>query len=519
MRRRTRPDEPVVQPGQATAGVLEGDLLLRLETALWVYDFSAARIVWANPAALTLWDAGSVGSLAARDMRAAMSASVKTRLEQHFEDFRVCPEREIREFWTLYPKNMPLRVRAILRRCELTGGGIGMLVEARAEDLTEPETIRSADALLHAQTIIALFDQDGQELYANPAFRGAFGPGQHVFGRDFTAPADLVEFHEGIRETGEHRATVRVRTTLGERWHDIHAIRCRDAVTGDGAFLISASDVTMSRQYQQQLKDARDLAESAGRMKSQFLRLMSHEMRTPLNGVLGMANILANSRLDERQRRMLEAVLASGERMLELVNNVLELVAIDSRSVELVGERFDPVLLVQSAVSSFSDLAEQKGLRILTSFSEVPRDGFYHDVSRIRLVLRHLISNAIKFTRRGFVAVRTATTADGRLRFEVADSGVGIPEGEREKVFARFYQVDGSLSREQEGAGVGLAICKELVEMWGGDIGVESEHGRGSLFWFSVPPIAPAIEERPVEQPEPKPQALRVVPLERPRRE
>lgn len=470
-----------------TVGLGGHDVLSRLSTALWVYDFEAGRIIWANPAALRLWDAESVAALSARNMRTEMSPSVETRLSQHHEDFRIYPEREIRESWTLYPKDEPFRITAILRRCDLDQGQIGMLVEARIEELSAPETVRSADALLYAQTIIALFDQEGRELYANPAFRATFGPGEHHFGKTFVAPYDLLEFLEGVREKGEHRATVRVRTIAGEAWHDMHAIRCKDAVTGDGAFFINATDVTEARQHQQELAEARDIAERANRMKSQFLRSISHEVRTPLNGILGMACVLGDTELDPAQGEMVSTIVQSGERMLELIENVLELAAIDAGSTEITAERFDPALLVASVVGAFTEAATAKELRILTSVSEVEGQTAQQDAARLRVVLRHLLANAIKFTERGFVSVRASFDEAGSLRFEVADSGIGVPQQQRAQIFDRFYQIDGSLSRQQDGIGVGLAICKETVALLGGEIGVDSEEGRGSIFWITAP--------------------------------
>lgn len=495
------------------AGSVFGDeLLAHLEVAVWVYDFEAGRIIWANPAALKLWDAESPEALAARDMRIEMSASVKTRLAQHYEDFLVDPGREIREFWTLYPNNKPFRARAILRRCGLPDGGIGMMVEARAEDMREPATVRSADALLHTQTIVALFDRNERELYANPAFRAAFGPGEHYFGRNFVSPADLLEFEEALAGVGEHRATLRVRTVAGERWHLIHAIRCRDAFTGEGAFLINATDVTESREQQQELKRARDVAEAAVKVKSQFLATMSHEMRTPLNGVLGMASVLAGSNLDPQQRKMLEIVQASGERMLELVENVLELVALDSQTVELASEPFELDLVLEAAIGSSAAAAKAKGIRIITSIGDLRGVGeLRHDASRIGQVLRHLIDNAVKFTHRGFVSVRAEIEDGACLRFEVADSGIGIAEKARQSIFSRFFQVDSSSTREKGGSGIGLAICKELVDLWGGEIGVESEPGRGSVFWFTVPGVVAPKSERTTPAEPARPNHLRVV--------
>lgn len=488
-------------------GVIKGDPLSQIETAIWVYNFEAGRIIWANAAALYLWEADSPAALAARDLRKEMSTSVATRLAQHREDFQLDPQRQIREFWTLYPNGQPLRVRAILRFCEAVTGEACMLVEAQPEDLREPETIRSADALLHAQIMIALFDRDGRELYANPAFRSAIGPGDHVFGQNFIAPAERARFVEGLAEDGEHRRTVQAQTTEGARWLDIHAVRCKDAYSGDGAFMISAADVTDAREQQMELLEARDAAESVSRMKSQFLATMSHEMRTPLNGVLGMASVLANSNLSDHQRRMLNVITASGERMLDLVDNTLDLVDLDSRAIKFSEESFDPILLVDAAIGSVAEAAEAQGSKITATFGDFGGKQVVHDPTRIRQVLRHLLLNAIKFSEGGGVQVHTTCNDLDGLRIEVADQGIGIAAAEHAKIFERFYQIDGSMAREHDGAGIGLSICKGLVERWHGRIGVNSEPGRGSVFWFTVPN---AVREKPPAPPQP----LRAAPIQ-----
>ena len=463
----------------------------RLETALWVYDFLRGSIIWANRRALELWDAGSISDLAGRRLHDEMSPSVRTRLYQHMEDFRLDADREIREFWTLYPGGKPFRVRATLRRYELPHGRLGMLVEAHKEELTQPETIRSADALLHTSVMTALFDKSGAELYANPAFRQAFGPGRHRFGSDFAAPEMVEAFIRDVETAGEHRETVLVHTVDGRRWHDMLAKRCRDAVTGDYAMLISAVDVTVAREYQDELIAARKTAEAADRAKSMFLSTISHEMRTPLNGVLGISHLLARTELDEKQRKMLSMVMSSGTDMLEFIENALDVVDLDSNAVEIKREEVDIALLVSSVVEMFQEKARQKGIRLSTDLEALSHRRWMHDALHLRKVLRQLVSNAVKFTESGEVIVRVVTLADGILRFEVVDSGPGVPPESRERIFERFYQVDGSWTRRSGGSGLGLAICRQLVALWGGEVRVSPKSGTGSIFWFTVPGAQP----------------------------
>jgi signal transduction histidine kinase len=451
-------------------------------------------ITWANRRALELWDADSVADLSMRRLHDEMSPSVRTRLFQHMEDFRLYPDREIREFWTLYPGGKPFRVRATLRRYELQSGRLGMLVEAHKEELAEPETIRSADALLYTSVITALFDMDGVELYANPAFRQAFGPGRHRFGSDFVAPELAEAFVKNVEAAGEHRETVLVHTVDGKRWHDMLAKRCRDAVTGEHAILVSAVDVTVAREYQEELIAARRTAEAADRAKSMFLSTISHEMRTPLNGVLGISNLLARTRLDAQQQNMVSLVTRSGTDMLEFIENALDVVDLDSDIVDLRSEEFDVGLLVSSVVEMFAEKARQKGLRLETDLEALPQRKWSHDPLQIRKVLRQLVSNAVKFTEAGGVKVRVTALAGETLRFEVVDSGPGVAPELREKIFERFYQADGSWTRRSGGSGLGLAISRRLVSLWGGEVRVSARPGTGSIFWFTVPGAVPSID-------------------------
>jgi signal transduction histidine kinase len=341
--------------------------------------------------------------------------------------------------------------------------------------------------------ITALFTREGRELYANPAFRAAFGVGCHQFGSDLVHPADAEAFYAGIAACGAHRATVRVRTTDGERWHDIHAARCRDAVTGDGAFLISAFDVTEAREQQHELAAALDAAREADIAKSRFLATMSHEMRTPLNGVLGMASILSSSALNDPQRRAVEVIAASGEAMLEMVEDMLDIVALERGTVDLAPAPYDPALLLGAATGTLREAAERKGLRLETDTRHLRPGVYINDASRLRQVLRHLLGNAVKFTETGSVTARAISTIgeDGfaRLRFEIADTGPGVPEAERLRIFERFHQCDQTATRRHGGTGLGLSICKEFVALWGGRIGLTCGATGGTTFWFDTPAV------------------------------
>ena len=252
-------------------------------------------------------------------------------------------------------------------------------------------------------------------------------------------------------------------------------------------------EINEREQIEAELRASIESAEAANRAKSEFLATVSHEVRTPMNGVLGMASLLLNSELAQEQQEYAETIQESGESLMTIIDDILDFSKAEAGEVKLVESDFELVPLIDHAVELFGPEAGRKGIDLAAYLAPGIARQLCGDAGRIRQILLNLIGNAIKFTKSGgvtlAVTMEDAAPADDGvvLRFEVSDTGTGIPAESLEKIFGPFTQADSSTSRSYGGTGLGLAISKKLIALMGGHIGVESELGRGSLFWMTLP--------------------------------
>ncbi len=348
---------------------------------------------------------------------------------------------------------------------------------------------------------IIVVDQNGTILDYNGAATRMFGYArEEVIGRDmaeFIIPEHLRKAHtEGMKRY----ASTRDKRVVDQGLVQLEAMRKDQSVfpvelsissaenEGGEIFVSYIRDISQRVADENELVQARDKALASEQAKADFIAVMSHEMRTPLNGLLGSLQLVSGTELNERQVKFVEVMKTSGQMLLEQVNNVLDISSADAGKVEKFEQAFEISELVNGVVSSLKPMAVDRGNTLSVNLMLRDDERVKGDKARLTQILVNLVGNALKFTKDGGVQIEVERQSDSEpVEFRVIDSGIGIPDEKQETIFEDFVTLDSSFTRAVEGTGLGLGIVRRLVNILDGEIGLESETGKGSVFWVRVP--------------------------------
>lgn len=392
----------------------------------------------------------------------------------------------------------------------------GVRIVASIADITKRKQMESTrfrlqQAVNHAQDGMALLDDTGQFTYMNPAHASIYDyPVDELLGTSWKGlyPAEWAAMIEQmyfpmLHSTGQWQGEVVGRKKSGAAFHvDLALSLLEEPGTGRHTILCTCRDISHRKQMEQDLIDAKDAAEAGARAKAEFLATMSHEIRTPMNGVLGMTDLLVDTALTPEQQEFVHTIKHSGESLMRIINDILDFSKIEAGKLSIESLPFDLRVTVEDTLDLLAPVAQAKHLELVGLIDAQAPNAVTGDPGRIRQILTNLIGNAIKFTDSGEVLVQVLkaeeTDSSVLLRFEIVDTGVGLTEEAKAKLFQAFTQADSSTARKHGGTGLGLAICKRLTELMGGQIGLQSYPGTGTCVWFTIqlhkqPPAAAPV--------------------------
>ncbi|WP_282607170.1 ATP-binding protein [Pelagibius sp. Alg239-R121] len=473
-----------------------------MPNAVWLFDVERHDFWWGNEAAVAFWDLTSLEQLTAKDL-SSDSEGIRRRIAQSFE--AAAEQGMTVDPWTTYPNGQPKTVlikhRAVLVGPDRHRAVMGIIFED-IDIGEEPEHLLFVEAMRYTDVCVTSYFLDGAPVCQNPAAAEAYGGSVRsnrasdtpVFVSRFENTDEGREILEGIVGNGAcGRFECRMNRLDGVRWHSLDIRMSRHPLTGDQVFVVCEDDVT-------ELRDAVRAANSANDAKSAFLAVMSHELRTPLNGILGLTEALNADDLQEEQREMLGSVQESAKGLLTILNDILDLSKIEAGEMRLDPHPMNLAKLIGSTTAFWRPAITAKGIDFdvdrgnLEGLPDVVGDAL-----RIRQILSNFLSNAAKFTETGSIAIRSSaevqTAGEIAVRFEIRDSGIGMSEEVQDRLFSAFVQADDSTSRKYGGTGLGLNICRQLAELMGGSVGVESRPGEGSRFFLTLELKAAAVQQ------------------------
>jgi len=394
-------------------------------------------------------------------------------------------------------------IRSSLIATRLADGGAHVTLRQRditRQKIAEDQLEMLRSAVTHATDCIHILDtgSDGvtTTVYANPAFERTTGWAvDDVVGRSVSSMMGWDTYWAGAQAlvAGEDETVLELQASHRDGasvWLEVGATTLEQRTDGSRRWVVVSRNIDERRAVQDELRQARDEAEAANKSKSEFLANMSHEIRTPMNGIMGMTGLLLRGDLAPEQRTFASAIKTSADCLLGIINDILDISKLEAGKVELEAIDFSLEKVVEDVVELLAPRAVDQGLEVGCHLDYGARRPLRGDPTRLRQILLNLLSNSLKFTERGYVAVEVVSTeaANGRigLRIDVNDTGIGLTPEAKGKLFQKFQQADGSITRRFGGTGLGLSICRQLVSLMGGEIGVEDRRGGGSTFWVEI---------------------------------
>jgi len=507
-----------------------GDLAAALDDVIWLLELDPSpRFVFVNPAYERVYGRSAAALL--DDASAWLGAVHPEDRERLMEIWRSSPAGPIEtEYRVVWPDGEVRHVHARAFPVRRDDGGAPQIAGVtrdvtaqRAQALALEASVTESHAALErmrvaeerSRAILAalpdvLLEVTPEGVWVDcraPRPEDFFLPPESVVGRTIAdvVPAEhvpnVMQAMEESRRTGRVRPVeYAISVPRGVRHFEARYSWC-----ATGNCLVTVRDITRRKEAEAALQAAHSAAEAASRSKGEFLALMSHEIRTPMNAVIGMTGLLLDGPLDAEQREHAEIIRASGEALLALLNDILDFSKIEAGRLSIESASFELPALLEEVVGLLSERASAQGDTLGCEIAGDVPELVTGDAARLRQVLINLVGNAVKFTQEGRVTLRVRREADAggtpRIRFEVQDTGPGIPDEIQPRLFQEFTQADASTTRRFGGTGLGLAISKRLTELMGGEIGLESRVGEGSTFWVTLPLPAAKTERIGASEP------------------